>query len=196
MPNFTDFLLRRRAARIAVLALLATAGAACASTPSATEEHHLIVDADRDVYRQTDNGIAASFDAPRDAVWKAVVGAYSDIGLLPDAADTALWAVSRSKVVMRNVYKGTRVSRLFSCGETATGSSQADNGQVIVNIRSQLATPATSGTAIRVSTLVDAWLIPDGGTSSNALHCGSTGLLEAQLNKAIATRLGQPQSGS
>jgi len=196
MPNFTDFLLRRRAARIAVLALLAAAGAACASTPSATEEHHLIVDADRDVYRQTDNGIAASFDAPRDAVWKAVVGAYSDIGLLPDAADTALWAVSRSKVVMRNVYKGTRVSRLFSCGETATGSSQADNGQVIVNIRSQLATPATSGTAIRVSTLVDAWLIPDGGTSSNALHCGSTGLLEAQLNKAIATRLGQPQSGS
>ena len=53
----------------------------------------------------------------------------------------------------------------------------------------------TAGTGMRVATLVDAWLIPDGGTSSNALHCGSTGLLEAQLHKAIATRLGQVAPG-
>lgn len=173
--------------------------AACASAPSATERQRTVIDTNRDVYRQTDNGIGATFDAPRAAVWKAVVGAYSDIGLLPDAADTSLWAVSRSKVVMRNVYKGTRVSRLFSCGETATGASQADNGQVIANIRSQLvnnASAANPDATTRVETLVDAWLIPDGGTSSNSLHCGSTGLLEAQLNKAIATRLGTPQSGS
>jgi hypothetical protein len=179
--------------RRATCVAIAVAAAACASAPSATEQQRSVINANRDVYRQTDNGIAASFDAPHDAVWKAVVGAYSDIGILPDAADTSIWAVSRSKLVMRNVYKGTRVSRLFSCGETPTGSAQADNGQIIATIRSQLANAAPT---TRVETLVDAWLIPDGGTSSNSLHCGSTGILEAQLNKAIAARLGQPAAGS
>lgn len=179
---------------IAATATLVSLGAAgCASTPSATEEHHVVVDADRDVYRQTEQGVPIIFNAPRDAVWKALVGAYSDIGLLPDAADTSMWAVSRSKIIMRGAYKGSRTSSLFSCGETATGSSQADVGQVIANMRSQI-TNAGSGT--RVSTLVDAWVIPDGGTSSNALHCGSLGILEAKLHKAVATRLGLPQFGS
>jgi hypothetical protein len=181
----------RLAAIVAAAALVPLAG--CASTPSATEEHHVVVDADRDVYRQTEQGVPILFNAPRDAVWKALVGAYADIGLLPDAADTSMWAVSRSKIVMRGSYKGSRTSALFSCGETATGSSQADVGQVIANMRSQI---SNAGASTRVATLVDAWVIPDGGTSSNALHCGSTGLLEGKLHKAVAARLGLPQFGS
>ena len=180
-----------RGAALAAAALLVLAG--CASTPSASEEHHVVVDAARDVYRQTEQGVPILFTASRDDVWKALVAAYSDIGLLPDAADTSLWAVGRSKIVMRGVYKGSRTSALFSCGETATGTSQADVGQVIANMRSQI---TDAGTSTRVSTLVDAWVIPDGGTSSNALHCGSTGLLELKLHKAIATRLGQSQPSS
>ena len=183
-----------RFACIAAAATLVSLGSTgCASTPSATEEHHVVVDADRDVYRQTEQGVPIIFDAPRDAVWKALVGAYSDIGLLPDAADTSMWAVSRSKIIMRGAYKGSRTSSLFSCGETATGSSQADVGQVIANMRSQI---TNAGASTRVSTLVDAWVIPDGGTSSNALHCGSLGILEAKLHKAVAARLGLPQFGS
>lgn len=183
----------RFAAPLAAAALLSLGAAGCASTPSATEEHHVVVDADRDVYRQTEQGVPILFAAPRDSVWKALVGAYSDIGLLPDAADPSTWAVSRSKIIMRGSYKGSRTSALFSCGETATGASQADVGQVIANIRSQI---TGAGASTRVATLVDAWVIPDGGTSSNALHCGSTGLLEAKLHKAVAARLGIPQFGS
>lgn len=185
---------RLRLACIAALATLVSVGAAgCASTPSATEEHHAVIDANRDVYRQTEQGVPILFNASRDSVWKALVGAYSDIGLLPDAADTSVWAVGRSKITMRGAYKGSRTSALFSCGETATGSSQADVGQVIANMRSQI---TNAGASTRVSTLVDAWVIPDGGTSSNALHCGSTGILEAKLHKAVAARLGIPQFGS
>lgn len=185
---------RRRVACIAAAATLLSLGAAgCASTPSATEEHHVVVDADRDVYRQTEQGVPILFNAPREAVWKALVGAYADIDLLPDAADTSMWAVSRSKIIMRGAYKGSRTSALFSCGETATGASQADVGQVIANMRSQI---TNAGASTRVSTLVDAWVIPDGGTSSNALHCGSTGMLEAKLHKAVSARLGLPQFGS
>lgn len=183
----------RLAGIAAAATLLSLAGTGCASTPSATEEHHVVVDADRDVYRQTEQGVPIVFDAPRDAVWKALVGAYSDIGLLPDAADTSMWAVSRSKIIMRGSYKGSRTSALFSCGETATGTSQADVGQVIANMRSQI---TNAGASTRVATLVDAWVIPDGGTSSNALHCGSLGILEAKLHKAVAARLGLPQFGS
>lgn len=184
---------RRRFACIAAASLVSLAAAGCASTPSATEEHRSVIDVDRDIYRQTDQGVPILFGAPRDQVWKALVAAYSDIGLLPDAADTSLWAVSRSKIIMRGSYKGSRTSALFSCGETATGSSQADVGQVIANIRSQV---TNAGSSTRVSTLVDAWVVPDGGTSSNALHCGSTGMLEAKLHKAVAARLGLPQVGS
>lgn len=180
-------------AAIAGAALFSVGAAGCASTPSATEEHHVVVDADRAVFRQTEQGVPIVFKAQRDDVWKALVGAYSDIGLLPDAADTSMWAVSRSRIVMRGSYKGTRTSALFSCGETATGSSQADVGQVIANMRSQI---VNSGVSTRVTTLVDAWVIPDGGTSSNALHCGSTGRLEETLHKAVAARLGQSSLGS
>jgi len=176
---------------LAAVALFAVVAGCTASVP-ATESQHHIVDIDGDVYRLTDQGITASFPATRQDVWKALVGAYDDMGLSAEAADTSIWTVSRKKVLMRNVFKGTRTSRLFSCGETATGSSQADVGQIIANIRSQV-TPA--GTGARVATLVDAWVIPDGGTSSNALHCGSTGVLEAQLHKAIASRLGQMAPG-
>ena len=183
----------RFASIAAAASLLSLGGTGCASAPSATEEHHVVVDADRDVHRQTGQGVPIIFDAPRDAVWKALVGAYSDIGLLPDAADTSMWAVSRSKIIMRGSYEGSRTSALFSCGETATGTSQADVGQVIANMRSQI---TNAGTSTRVATLVDAWVIPDGGTSSNALHCGSTGILEAKLHKAVAARLGLPQFGS
>lgn len=183
----------RPAAALAAVAVISLAMAGCASTPSASEEHHTVVDADRDVYRQTEQGVPILFTASRGDVWKALVGAYSDIGLLPDAADTSMWAVGRSKVVMRGAYQGARTSALFSCGETATGSSQADLGQVIANIRSQI---TGAGASTRVSTLVDAWVIPDGGTSSSALHCGSTGMLEQKLHSAIAKRLGQPLSGS
>lgn len=178
-------------AAAAAICISLVAGGCTASVP-VTESQHRIIDSDGDVYHLTEQGISASFSASREDVWKAVLGAYEDMGLNAAANDTTIWTVGQKKVVMRNVFKGTRTSRLFSCGETATGSSQADLGQIIANIRSQV-TPAATG--VHVATLVDAWVIPDGGTSSNALHCGSTGLLEAQLHKAIANRLGQVAPG-
>ena len=174
-------------------ALVALALAGCATTPAA-ERHGTIVDANRNVFHSTDNGVKVNFDRSRDSVWKALVGAYTDVGLLPEIADTSSWVVARMKIPMRRVYNGVRTSVLFSCGETASGGSQADNGQVVASATSQLT--AVNATTTRVSTVVDAYVIPDGGTSSNALHCGSTGEMEARLHKAIATRLGLVQFGS
>jgi hypothetical protein len=174
------------------MALVALA-AACASSQSASERHGTIIDASRTVTHTTDNGVKVSLDAPRDSVWKALLGAYGDIGLLPDVADASTGAVGATRIPMRGVYRGMRTSMLFSCGTTATGVEQADAGQIVANVSSQL---TGSGSGSTVSTLVDAYVIPDGGTSSNSLHCGSTGEIESRLHKALATRLGKPALGS
>jgi hypothetical protein len=176
------------------LCTLGAAVAGCASTSSGTERKSMTVDEDRKVFRAVDQGIKMSFKAPRDSVWRAVVGAYTDLGLLPELADTSTWVVARMKIPMRRVYDGMRTSALFSCGETMTGGSNADNGQIVASARSQII--GSDATTTRIATLVDAYVIPDGGTSSNALHCGSTGAMESRLHKAIAARLGLIDFGS
>jgi hypothetical protein len=96
---------------------------------------------------------------------------------------------------MRRVYDGMRTSLLFSCGEDAAGRANADNGQIVASARTQI-TSGGAGEATKVATMVDAYIVPDGGTSSNALHCGSTGTMEGRLHKAIAARLGLIDFGS
>jgi len=182
-----------RVAAYVAMALGSAGAVSCASSAAATEQRRSVVDTDREIFRQADQGIPVTFTADRDDVWKALVGAYSDIGLLPDAADTSVWVVTRSKVVMRRMYNGVRTSALFACGETAMGTARADLGQITASIRSQI---TGAGTSTRVATLVDGWVVLDGGTSSNALHCGSTGILEERLHKAVAARLGRAQAGS
>ena len=174
-----------RCARLAVAtALLAATG--CATAPGA-ERQSTIVDANRNVYRATDTGVKVDFTATRDAAWRALFSAYGDVGLPPEIADSSSGVVARLKIPMRRVYNGMRTSVLFSCGETATGAAQADNGQVVASASSQVTVIDSQTT--RVSTIVDAYVIPDGGTSSNTLHCGSTGEIETQLHKAIGARL-------
>lgn len=177
----------------AATALSLVMSAGCATSPGAVRQS-TIVDENRNVYRATDNGVTISFSVPRDSAWKALLGAYGDVGLLPQVADTSNWIVARLKIPMRRVYNGMRTSALFSCGETAAGGSQADNGQIVASATSQLT--AVDAKTTRVTTAVDAYVIPDGGTSSNSLHCGSTGEIETRLHKAIAARLGMPQFGS
>lgn len=181
----------RRLARVAAATTLLVAGG-CAAAPGA-ERHTTIVDANRNVYRATDNGVTIEFRAPRAAAWRALFAAYGDVGLPPEIADSSSGVVARLRIPMRRVYHGVRTSVLFSCGETAAGGSQADNGQVVASASSQVTVIDSQVT--RVSTIVDAYVIPDGGTSSNTLHCGSTGDLETRLHKAIGARLGIAPGG-
>lgn len=183
-----------RRTTLAVAVCVVALSGACASTPSGTERKTVMVDENRRVFRATEQGTRMTFRSPRDSVWRAVVGAYTDLGLPPEVADTATWVVARMKIPMRRVYSGMRTSTLFSCGETITGGSNADNGQIVASARSQIISGNDSTT--RIATMVDAYVIPDGGTSSNALHCGSTGAMEARLHKAIGARLGLIDFGS
>lgn len=169
------------------LAAAAALLAACASSPSATRHDSMIVDAGRNVSRSTDYGIQASFAKPRDSVFVALAQAYADVGIVPDMVDTKENIVSRKQILIPRVFNGKRASMLFSCGETATGQSIAENGQLYASVRSQISGEFDHPT---VSTLVDAFVVPNGGTSANSLHCGSSGEIERWIRDRTAARLG------
>lgn len=110
--------------------------------------------------RRTETGIPARFAASRDSVWAALLFAYRDVGLSPDFIDTDASIVAQTKLPIRRVFQGQRVSMLFNCGETPTGGNLADVGQVVASVRSQIGGEFDHPV---VYTLVDAYVIPDGG---------------------------------
>ncbi|HEX8848940.1 MAG TPA: hypothetical protein VF761_05345 [Gemmatimonadaceae bacterium] len=161
--------------------------AGCASTPSATQSNTAIVDAGGRVTRTKEVGIPFRYEAARDEVWAALLSAYRDVGLEPDVIDTDGNVVARTRLPMRRVFNGSRVSQLFSCGDTPTGSPVADAGQVVASVRSQIGGEFDHPV---VSTLVDAYVIPDGGGSSTGLRCGSSGTIEGWIDAKVKQRLG------
>jgi hypothetical protein len=168
-------------------AAAATILAACAATPSATHSNTAVVDAGGRVTRTTETGIPFRYDVARDEVWPALLNAYRDLGLEPDVIDTDGNVVARTKLVLRRVFRGNRVSQLFSCGDTPTRSPLADAGQVVASVRSQIGGEFDHPV---VSTLVDAYVVPDAGGSSTGLRCGSSGSIENWINDRVKVRLG------
>ena len=164
-----------------------TALAACGASSPATRHDMMVVDAGRNVYRQSDYGVRTTYDAPRDSVFVALARAYADVGITPDLVDTKENIVARKQILIPRVFNGTRASALFSCGETAVGTSIAENGELYASARSQIVGEFDHPV---VMTLVDAFVVPSGGTSANALHCGSTGEIEARIAKRVTARLG------
>ena len=175
------------ATRALLLATLAAAGACGAPSP-ATRHDVMVVDAGRNVYRQSDFGIRTTYDAPRDSVFAALAQAYADVGITPDVVDTKESIVARKQILIPRVFNGTRASALFSCGETAVGTSIAESGELYASARSQIVGEFDHPV---VMTLVEAFVVPGGGTSANALHCGSTGQIEARIAKQVLARLGK-----
>ena len=163
----------------------ATLLAACGSA-AATRHDMTVVDASRNVSRQSDYGIRSTYAASRDSVFVALAQAYADVGLAPDVVDTKENIVARKQILIPRVFNGTRASALFSCGETAVGTSLAESGQLYASARSQISGEFDHPV---VMTLVDAYVVPSGGTSSNALHCGSTGTIESWILKKVAARV-------
>lgn len=171
--------------RVLAAAALGALVAGCGSAP-ATRHDMTMIDVARNVSRQSDYGIRASYAAPRDSVFAALAAAYTEVGLAPDLVDTRESIVARTQILIPRVFNGKRASLLFSCGETATGASLAENGQLYASARSQITGDFDHPT---VMTLVDAFVVPSGGTSTNSLHCGSTGEIEGWIQKRVAARV-------
>ena len=119
--------------------------------------------------------------ASRDRVWKAVVSAHEALGLamssLDNMAGTAVYVHQR-----KHLLEGNRLSKYVDCGSTIYGD-RSDTYAVTIKVSVAVEPRGPSATAVHSS--VNAWA-RDPQTSSDAVPCSSTGLLEQRIAELIA----------
>ena len=182
--------MRRLALPTVILGLCTACAAATGSggTPAPNNNPVVLVDEYGRTYRSSQSGTEASFEAPLDSVWNAVMAAYSALEMEATTVDKPGGTIARNRLVARRMFNGTRLSKFFNCGDDMVSGPNADNGEVTASVVSRLL-PTGDGTT--VSTMVTANIRLYTGASGNPIRCGSTGELEERLRKAIATQLGR-----
>lgn len=178
---------------LAVAATFATAFAsACATTstgaaaPNTTPE--VLVDQDGRVYRTTDSPTAAAFATPPDSTFKAVVAAYTTLGLEPSTIDPAGRVVGRQHMLLRSRFQGEPLSAVFDCGAGQFGP-RADQGRITADITTRV---IAAGAGSSVSTMIQASLMPNDGASRDPIRCVSHGRIEERLRREVTLSLGLP----
>ena len=169
-------------------ALLAVAAAACASTPNATPDTSppVLIDPSGGVLRTTDAATTASFAAPPDSTFRAVVAAYNALGIEPLTIDPAGRVVGRQRFVLRSRFAGKPLSSFFDCGESQTGP-RADQGRITADITSRI---VGTGSGSSVATTIDASVVPNDGVSRDPIRCVSHGGIEENLRRQVSMQLG------
>jgi hypothetical protein len=178
--------------RFSLLALALCVG--CATTggvpgPSAAATTpEVVTDGHGNVIRTVDAAASVSINAAPADVQRALVAAYESVGLAPDIVDPTSQVVSRSAVAFSRTLQGERLSSLFDCGQGQFGP-RADDGRVTVVMTSRV---AGSAAPVRVNTQVDASVVSNEGASTGRVRCGSRGILEERIRRAVFTQLGLP----
>jgi len=185
---------RTAPALAAALALALTTGCATASTstaaPNTTPE--VLVDQDGRVYRTTESPAATSFATSADSTFKAVVAAYTTLGLEPTTVDPAGRVVARQRMLLRSRFQGEPLSAVFDCGSGQFGP-RADQGRITADITTRI---ISSGTGSSMSTMVQASLVPNDGASRDPIRCVSHGRIEERLRREVTLALGLPYERS
>lgn len=183
---------RRATAAPVVIALagLATLTLACASARSAAGTPDMtpavLVDESGHVYRTTDAPAAMRFPTSPDSTFRAVVAAFTALGLEPSAVDPAGRIVSRQRMVFRSRFQGERLSSIFDCGVGQFGP-RADEGRILADITTRV---VASGAGSSVSTMIKASLTPNDGVARDPVRCVSNGRIEEQLRREVTINLG------
>lgn len=183
--------MRRRRSLLALSPMLCLA-VACAppSTPTPSPDRVLAVDSDGRVLRRStsDEMSRATFAAPVDKVWPALVLSYSDLGIEPSIADRASGRYGNGNFVAPRRIAGRPLGEFFNCGSGLTGP-YIDNGRLTANVVTTIRA-APDGTTI-ATTHATGTLRRNDGTSTDPLVCASTGGLEERLRRSIEQRLAE-----
>jgi len=178
------------------LALAAALTVACATTstpnaaPNTTPE--VLIDASGRVYRTTDSPTAVTFVTSPDSTFKAVVAAYTTLGLEPTTIDPAGRVVARQHILLRSRFQGEPLSAVFDCGAGQFGP-RADQGRIFADITTQV---ISSGSGSSMSTSIQASLTPNDGVSRDPIRCVSHGRIEERLRREVTLQLGLPYERS
>jgi hypothetical protein len=133
-----------------------------------------------------DQPIADSLAAAPDRAHRALVAAYSGLGIPDVIANPTSGLVAIAEHRVRGTFARERPSRFISCGTTLTGA-RADEDLVLLTVVSRLR-PAGPSTTI-VETRVVATSTDTRGTGARQA-CTTTGQLEVRLHGAAKAALG------
>jgi hypothetical protein len=180
--------MRRTRTLIALAAILSCAACAPPVTPTPAPERILAVDSDGRVIRRStsDENARASFAAPMDIVWSALVLSYADLGIDPTVADRSIGRYGNGGFPAPRRLAGRPLSDFFQCGSGLTGP-YIDSGRLTANVVTSIH-PGPGGTTI-ATTYATGTLRRNEGTSTDPIICASTGALEEYLRIGIESRL-------
>lgn len=182
--------------RLIALALVGAGIAACASSRAAESRPPTIVVHDEREGRLSaalgrhvtidDRPVADSLAAPPDRAHRALVAAYSGLGIPDVIANPTTGMVAIAEHRVRGSFARERPSRFVSCGTTLTGP-RADEDLVVLTVVSRLR-PAGPSSSI-VETRVVATSTDTRGSGARQA-CTTTGQLEVRLHGAVKAALG------
>jgi hypothetical protein len=129
---------------------------------------------------------AEHVEFPMQAVWDALPGVYTGLGVPQVGADPATRTVGNGSFVVSRTLGGEPLSRYLACGTTAVGRPLADEARVQMDMRT---TVTAEGDGSSVRTTLRATARANNGTSSDAVPCTSTGRLEARITTLVRRKL-------
>ena len=169
-------------------ALLSALACAPTATPAPAPDRVLVVDTNGQVIRRStgDENARASFKAPMDKVWPALVLSYADLRIEPSVADRAAGRYGNGSFLAPRRLAGRPLADFFNCGSGLTGP-YIESGRLTANVVTAVQ-PAADGTTTAV-TYATGTLRRNDGASSDPIVCASTGALEELLRRGIEARL-------
>jgi hypothetical protein len=178
-----------RSAHLAALTAILLSACASGGSTNGTRspDRVLVTTAQGDVVRQQTDAIpTAKFAKSPDVVWAAVVGSYVDMGIAANSSDRSQWRYGAVNYIMPRRFRGLGIASLFSCGSGMTGPL-AEQGRIRAEITTTLVPQPDGSTS--ATFYVDGLLQKSEGSSSDPMHCSSTGQIEELLRKSIELKL-------
>jgi hypothetical protein len=142
----------------------------------------------REKFPIEDVTVTFTLDAPLNASYAAIRAAYTDLKIPITVNDTVNRIVGNQQSRAQLNVAGYRMSRVFDCGTHPTGGGQnADTYRVVFDFLALLDPVDATHTTVRVGFVAGA--IPPSGGASDAVQCGSTGVMEKKLIDLATTHL-------
>jgi hypothetical protein len=139
-----------------------------------------------EVRTRVDVARAEHVEFPVQAVWDALPGVYTALGVPEVGADPATRTVGNGSFVVSRTLAGEPLSRFLACGTTAVGRPLADEARVQIDMRT-VVTAEGDGSSVR--TTLQATARANNGTSSDTVPCNSTGRLEERIANMVRQKL-------
>ena len=161
---------------------------ACASSGGPPTDTQRVILTDDQIYRTSVSGNAKTIlSATPDQVWTALGQVYAGLGVEVATLDRANGRIGNAKFYKSRRMAGESISAFLNCGDTFSGPA-ANVHRIHMSLISTVRPGPGGKTELETSFNAEAQSME--GASSDRLACGTTGVLEERIRKAVEARLG------